>query len=377
MPAKAEYPTLEYPLLEVPGMSRRILLLCALLPLSSVGACAVEPDSAPATHDEDLIGGRLARPNEFPSTMQVRSNCTVSRVGRRHVLTAAHCVNYMISPGATIELTNAQKVGRFGSGGDDGFRRYTIERVEIEPAWRDRCQATQCGSVHVSGRNAMADAAVIVLAEDIDVAIPEAAIDLSPVRDGDRVAIVGYGCEDAVAGSWDYGGSRLRVSETFAVPFEDTIHEGSFISENDRDNGVVSTMKDIYVITPGPKWVRTATNEAPLEETADGGEGSDAGDGGDAASGGSRGPRRGGLCPGDSGGPLYRLGHGGGAIVGINANYTFKGGRTYEVDGISFSYGGSPTTNWQTRVDGTLGLKVGSWLRSIGVNTVCTGGGCE
>lgn len=197
--------------------------------------------------------------------------------------------------------------------------------------------------------------------------MPEAAIDLSPVRDGDEVALTGYGCEDAVAGNWDYSGSRLRVSHTYAVGFEQTIHEGSFISERDRgEGGVVEVMGGIYAVTPGPAYVapRVTVSETQGEPTSGPG---------------SRGPRRGGLCPGDSGGPLYRVGADadGRTIVGINANYTFSGGYEYSPDGITFRYGGRPTTNWHTRVDGTYGLQVGKWLASLGVNTVCSRGDCE
>lgn len=86
----------------------------------------------------------------------------------------------------------------------------------------------------------------------------------------------------------------------------------------------------------------------------------------------------GGLCPGDSGGPLYRkLADGSLVVVGVNANYTFTGGYEYPTpEGFSFRYGGSPRTNWQTRVDGEVGLKVGAWLRTLEVTTTCTAGGC-
>jgi hypothetical protein len=52
-------------------------------------------------------------------------------------------------------------------------------------------------------------------------------------------------------------------------------------------------------------------------------------------------------------------------------------GREYSLDGITFNYGGKPTTNWHTRVDGFYGLKVGQWLASLGVRTVCSRGTCE
>ncbi len=332
--------------------SHSLLVALAL----STFACAEEgaPDAeAGETGEQDLVGGRLARRGEHDATMQIEGNCTVSKIGPRLILTAAHCVGGYVA-GTTIRVGNAKAFGRFARTSADLYAEYTLERVEIEPAWLATCAARECGSVHVSGTTEMADAAVLVTTADI-AGVPEAAIDLAPVADGDLVVLTGYGCEDQVAGTWDYSGSRLRVSQTSAIPFTDTLHPGSFVNEQDRQNGTVDIMKGIYVITPGPEWVRTAGNTPP-----------EAGNG-----------RRGGLCPGDSGGPLYRAGSGPSVVVGINANYTFASGTEYQVDGRTFEYGGRPRTNWQTRVDGSSGLRVGQWLRTLGANAVCTRGTCE
>lgn len=359
---------------------RRALL--ALLPFASLLACSVGASSR--TSDADLIGGRPAEEGEFPATMKIRGGCTVSKVGPRHVLTAAHCVG-AVSPGALIELSASQTMGAFAQGKGDGYRSFRIERVEVEPAWKAWCAENRCGLVHVAGRTQIGDAALLILTEDIP-DVPEAAIDLSPVSDGDEVALTGYGCEDAVGSQASDVGSRLRVAHTSAIDFSQTIHAGSFISEQDRgEGGVLDTMSRIYVITPGPAYVTpriTASEELDgggEDGGAEGGGGEDGGgegDGGEPTSG--RGPQRGGLCPGDSGGPLYRVGAGsdGRTVVGINANYTFSGGNAYSIGGITFNYGGEPTTNWHTRVDGTYGLQVGAWLASLGVNTVCTKGDC-
>ena len=113
-------------------LSRRSILF-ALFPFATFLACS-DAKPSPQTGDDDLIGGRVAEEGEFPATMQVRGNCTVSKVGPRHVLTAAHCINSMFYPGARIELSAKKNIGRF-SDGDSGFRTYTVERVEMEPRW--------------------------------------------------------------------------------------------------------------------------------------------------------------------------------------------------------------------------------------------------
>ena len=327
----------------------------------STFACASE-STAVTGQDDDLIGGRLAKTSEYPATLLVRGNCTVSKVGPRHLLTAAHCVDYY-GPGSEIEITAKNAIGAFVKGSAEApFTKLTVAEVVVEPTWAAFCQASQCGSVDVSGRTKMADAAVLVVTEEI-AGIAEAAIDLSPVENDDAVVIAGYGCEDAVGGNWDYQNQRLRIAETRAVAFDDTIHTGSFMLPEDRRSGVADTMAGIYLITPGPDYGK----RTPIAEP-----GRDAG----AVAASGRGPRAGGLCPGDSGGPLYRKDGTGLTVVGINANYTFSGGESYEVDGRRFNYGGNPTTNWHTRVDGTHELAVGAWLKSIGVRTVCSRGGC-
>jgi hypothetical protein len=336
--------------------------------------CGCAANNASTTEDADLIGGRQARANERPATMLVKGNCTVAKVGPRHILTAAHCVDgaaaYKFAPGATIEITNAKAFRTFADPNmpaESPWKTAVVERTEIHPAWREKCASGTivCGSVHISGRNQMPDLAVIITKDPI-ADVPTVAVDLSPVVPGDRVAVTGYGCEEAVGGNWDYANSRLRVAETAAEAFDRTIHEGSFIYRDDRDNGVASMMDGIYVITPGPK-------DAPSGEPA--GESSEPANG--AA--GKRGAR-GGLCPGDSGGPLYRIGLTTSVVVGVNANYTFSGGQSYPLgDGTdrSFSYGGSPVSNWHTRVDSATGLKTGTWLRDLGVRTTCSRGACE
>ncbi|MGC4069426.1 MAG: hypothetical protein QM784_33195 [Polyangiaceae bacterium] len=62
------------------------------------------------------------------------------------------------------------------------------------------------------------------------------------------------------------------------------------------------------------------------------------------------------LCPGDSGGPLYRQGHNRQLVVGINALLAY----TNEA-GISFA-------NWHTRLDTASSTGVYQWLKDLGVN---------
>ena len=72
-------------------MRRRALLLTLL---SSLVACtaASTPDEDHEVANDNLTGGTVATDGQFPATLYIRNNCTASKVGPRHVLTAAHCV---------------------------------------------------------------------------------------------------------------------------------------------------------------------------------------------------------------------------------------------------------------------------------------------
>jgi hypothetical protein len=73
----------------------------------------------------------------------------------------------------------------------------------------------------------------------------------------------------------------------------------------------------------------------------------------------------GGLCPGDSGGALYREGTN--RVVGVNASYTFLPDSNV------------PVTNWHTRLDGDARWGVASWLESFGAHLTrpCTSATCR
>lgn len=154
-----------------------------------------------------------------------------------------------------------------------------------------------------------------------------ASVDLSPVVDGDRLWIMGYGCENGVdnANRYPEGGPRLKVQDTEALGEAVLEHEGTFIPT--EQNPVVH---ERYVITPG---------KAFADEQAS-------------------------LCPGDSGGPVYRADTDGTVIVGVNAYYSFLP-RFRDPDRVSY-------TNWHTRLDESSPWQVNPWLRDLGVATVET-----
>jgi hypothetical protein len=166
----------------------------------------------------------------------------------------------------------------------------------------------------------------MVLNEEL-VDIPTATIDVDPVNEGDPLTIVGYGCVTGVR-SYDADG-KLRAADVKAVPTSAVVHPGSYLAY--ADAATLTEVAGNYLITPGPKMV------------------------GDA----------GGLCPGDSGGPVYRTGTN--VIVGVNASYSFESG------------GDIPVTNWHTRLDAKATHGIAAWLESLGVKTTktCAEAGCK
>ncbi|MEZ4258437.1 MAG: trypsin-like serine protease [Polyangiaceae bacterium] len=312
----------------VRGAGRAALALAAAL----AAACSSQ---APVTADDDLVGGTEARDGDFPSTMVVRSNCTVAKVGPRHVLTAAHCVfdesrgevRAEFQPGATMYVSSAANVDNTVAPEAAGYRAVTIAKVHVPGVFFE--ESVQAGWPRVLSTSAAPDVAVMEItagsASAID-DIPEAAIDLSPARPGDRVVIMGYGCEKGVSAEKDYSRVRLKTQATRLVGVEATVHEGSYVQGVETPFG--QNLAAQYVFTPG--------QGAEAEQAS--------------------------LCPGDSGGPVYRDDGRAKTIIGVNAYYSFADA-SVDPDRVS-------KTNWHTRLDGASRFDVGAWLAELGVRTV-------
>jgi hypothetical protein len=122
--------------------------------------------------------------------------------------------------------------------------------------------------------------------------------------------VTGFGCTTGVHVTDQNVAVALRTAEQNVVAPSAAVHDGSFVTAADEP-----IYAGNYVLTAG----------------------------------------KAGLCPGDSGGPLYRAG----AVVGVNANYTLRPDDQDEV--------GLPVTNWHTRLDGNSRNHVGEWLSEVGV----------
>lgn len=297
----------------------------ALLSLFSV-ACTVQGygDTAEeiSAAEDQLIGGRPALESEYPSTV-LGPGCTAAKVGPRHFLTAAHCVDDLftgtVAPGYGPGDTYA--VSADNTPPISPYVYLTIEQTYIHPDWIADCAAARAAGAADCGVNVLnpgytPDLAVVVV-DELSPTIPEAVVDGAPVAVGDPVVATGYGCEDP-SGS---GGGLFKLQDLTAAASSILNHPGSYVS-----GAAINDVAASYVLTPG---YAASTSYASL-------------------------------CPVDSGGPLYRQSSTDLIVVGVNAYYTFPS-----------APGSNPSqTNWHTRLDTSARYPVTSWLQAIGVNVI-------
>jgi MYXO-CTERM domain-containing protein len=321
------------------------------------------------------------------SVVLLSDGCTAAKVGDRHLLVAARCVNgnAAFAAGKTINFKQAAGATQNGAtlkssaqaltGDDDDDDTFdasvitdpeapdpsdptaipdaspdvitgstttpgsspskkvtktnksttsaTIESVNIHSSFAAKCPGTQCAFGAAASAEAK-DIAVIVLDANL-ISIPTLPVDLDTVEVGHSVYMVGSGCS-----KFDGTPSTVKAAKATVMPAKSVQHTGSsFVS--DQGKAEVANLDDGYVITPGPGWKDQGSSN---------------------------------LCKNDVGAPLFRdsatL-----VIAGVTSNYT-----TFDPTK------NVPVTVEHTRVD--TRSNVGTWLTSLGVSTAhaCKDGSC-
>jgi len=288
--------------------------LCLALTSAWAVACGSAIDASDSSESALIGGDAEGAAVRAPSAVYLKRGCTAAKIAARRLLTAAHCVldpstlDLRYPAGSAIVLRERPR---------EDWAERIVTAVHVHPAWVSACTEAYCAASVVTATVDAPDVAVIELAADVDV--PITPVDHEPLAEGARVTLVGYGCTRGVLAEDDRAAVDLRTADASLVAASRTVHDGSSVG-----SALVSQVDGLYPLTAGP-----------------------------GAPGGAAG-----LCPGDSGGPLYRRLDGGSlVVVGVNANYTL---RPPEVDPS-----GLPVTNWHTRLDARSRHDVAGWLRSL------------
>jgi V8-like Glu-specific endopeptidase len=297
------------------------VLFGAALAALGGAACAVpsdtsEPEADAEQGDDALIGGKVASATQFPAVVYLKSGCTATKVAPKQLLTAAHCV---LDPATvSIRFPKGSKIAIAHQPGK-GYVELEVAAVDVHPAWLKACEDAYCAASSVTARLDAADVAVIELTTDL-VDVPVATVAAAPLTAGERVTVLGFGCTAGVLVPDGRDALSLKYAETRLVSAGRAVHDGSAVLATD-----VPQVAGIYSLTAGPGAARSKV----------------------------------GLCPGDSGGPLYAKRDGVLVVVGVSSNYTLGPEAKDSV--------GLPITNWHTRLDDASRHGVAAWLRTLGV----------
>ncbi len=300
------------------GARHSVPVLAALLAACAIacGSSATDDDADIDAKGEDaLIGGATASAADFPATVYLKRGCTAAKVAPKLLLTAAHCVvdGFTNEPkyGPETSLEVAREPAK-------GFVSRGVAKVHVHPVWMQVCASSYCSSSNVTAVLDAADVAVIELADEL-AGIAIAPVDTTPLAPRDSVTVLGFGCTEGVLvrDGRTPTDVALKFADTKIVPGSQGVFAGSSI-----DPSKLAQVTGIYAMTPGPSRTKGAA----------------------------------GLCPGDSGGPLYRRKNDALVVVGVNANYTLR------ADDVA----GLPVTNMHTRLDDESRHGIAAWLRSVG-----------
>lgn len=236
--------------------------LTLFLSLGGIAGCKTRSyNSAPK-----LIGGREAKEGEFPGVLQIARGCTASLIGRRHILTAGHCVlvDYPVTGKANVvKYSRGHKLpvnARLVQG--EGETTALVESVSVHPSY------LEFNSSDTSTWDAVSDLAVITLQSDF-YAVAPIRVDFSPIRAGERIQLLGFGCQKDSRGGkdTDTGRIELKTGQRKVI----AVFEKTFTTLREDDDEKEEAKKVVQ------------------------------------------------LCPGDSGGPVLTLASGKFAVKGVNA----------------------------------------------------------
>ncbi|HEY8077387.1 MAG TPA: MYXO-CTERM sorting domain-containing protein, partial [Labilithrix sp.] len=321
-------------------------------------------DDTSTSPDEVVGAGDVSQ--VLKSTLILKGGCVATKIGPKHLLTAARCVvdNPAYKVGSVVSYKVASAGGQTvappmpddagaspdddagspdddagapadpdasaktdaGPASDAGSAMPTIASIQIHPSFTQKCKTGTCNLDAIDATDAP-DVAVIVLASEL-ATVPTVPVDLDEVGEGDPLLVVGSGCGTAV----DATGPKVLTAKTTAVPASNVAHKGGPYASSPQ---LAARVAASYVVTPGAGWKGVSGAK---------------------------------VCLGDLGAPAFRQNTA--AVTGLFSNYT---SRTTALK--------TPVTIEHTRVDQMSRFKIGAWLDGLGATTThsCSesANGCE
>ncbi len=316
---------------------------------AAAGCFLSQQDDTASSPDEVVSAGDVSA--VLKSTLVLKGGCVATKIGPKHLLTAARCVvgNPAYAAGKVLDYKVASTGGQTlappaatdagatdddasaapddDAGADAGTTKDggasdagssssapTIASVQIPASFTTKCKTGSCNLDAIDASDAP-DIAVIVLQNEL-ATVPTVPVDLDEVGEGDPLLVVSSGC-----GAVDAQGGKLVTAKTVAVPASNVAHKGSPYAASPQ---LAARVAASYVVTPGAGWAGLGA------------------------------PR---VCLGDLGAPAFRQTSA--AVTGIFSNYT---ARTTSLK--------TPVTLEHTRVDQMSRFKIGPWLDSLGATTI-------
>ena len=230
----------------------------------------------------------------FPGVGFIDGNCTVTRVGPKHLLTAAHCV-YDATRDVQTLLPDRDITVDFSRPWSKRREDTRIARTWVAPEWARVCmKEKKCtGSVGSVTDAALPDVALVELTKELPSSIATYPIARDRAEPGKELWVLGAGCE---VGAMTAGERKHRLKGAPLRVLEGPLQEK------------VGTTYSAYSATDWAKYHEVVFPTAGLHHPMTAGAS---------------------LCPGDSGGPAITHVRQGKSerykVYGVNASYSFAG----------------------------------------------------